>query len=831
MSGRPETTFEYAKVCLADGIPYSIDREFDYYIPAQLRSGVSRGAFVTVPFGRGNRRRLGIITRLCKAPDAEFEVKPIDCICPDSVSLNDELLGLCLFLKETTLCTMGDAVHAMIPASALSRLVEFYKPAAPGGESPRAGRDADICGFIFERGRVGADLLLERFGRTAEGAVKRLIDAGLVDRGVEIREGGREAHREGCSLKLPREDAEAAISGKPGSPPLRSETQRRIVERLLGAQELGIDELAAAAGANRQQIRILADRGIIEIKRERVYREPYASAEKTDTDYELNSEQRAVCDSLIALSRSGEAKGALLHGVTGSGKTCVMVGLIDEVLSSGRTAILLLPEISLTPQSVGIFCSRYGSRVAVIHSGLSAGERLDAYNKIRRGEADLVVGTRSAIFSPLQNLGLIIIDEEQEHTYKSDANPKYHARDVARWRCAHNKALMLLASATPSVESYLKAVEGKYALLKLKERYGGTPLPEVLVADMREEVQAGNIDPLGTLLADELKNTLTEGKQAVLFLNRRGYNNFVSCRLCGEALKCPRCSVAMNYHARRGYEDGEMVCHWCGYKQKQPAACPGCSSPHLMRMGFGTQRLERDLCELLPDARVLRMDADTTSSKFAYDRMLGEFRRHEADILLGTQMVTKGHDFPDVALAGVLLADASLYLDDYRANERTFALLTQVIGRAGRREHPGRAVIQTNNPDNDVIRRAVAQDYESFYESEIRLRRLLVFPPYCDIVLLTLASANEKELLMGASKLSERLARLLAGEFSEVPTVVFGPFEAPVYRVDNKYRMRMVIKCRLNRRSRELFSLLLTENGRAGGQSPALNVDFNPSSL
>jgi len=822
---------EYAKVYLIADIPYAIDREYDYYIPAQLRPGITRGAFVTVPFGRGNRRHLALVTSLCDRPGTDGKIKPIDSLCPDSMSLDDELLGLCMFIKEQTLSKVGDVVRSMIPAAAMSRLVEYYMPVE---SSPALARecDADVCSWVFERKKVTEAALIAKFGEGARASIKRLIDAGLVSRGVDIKEGGREVFREYCTLAMSREEAGEAVSKKPGAAPLRQRMQRKLVSELLKTPGLTFEELIGRTGATRQQIRTLADRGIIEIRREAAYREPYAVADKIDTDYILNPEQQAAYETLVSLSRSGEAKAALLHGVTGSGKTCVMVKIIDEVLASGRSAILLLPEIALTPQSIGIFCSRYGSRVAVIHSGLSAGERLDAYNKIKRGEADLVIGTRSAVFAPVKHLGLIIIDEEQEHTYKSDSDPKYHARDVARWRCAYNKALMLLSSATPSVESYQKCIEGKYTLLKLTNRYSGTPLPKVIIADMRREAEAGNIDPLGSILAEELKKTIAAGKQAILFLNRRGYNNFVSCRSCGEAIKCPRCSVAMNYHIKGvNHDDGELVCHWCGQRQKQPETCPVCSSPHLMRMGFGTQRIERDLAELLPEARVLRMDSDSTSAKFAYDKMIGEFRRHKADILLGTQMVTKGHDFPDVALSGVLLADASLYLDDYRANERTFVLLTQVIGRAGRRDSQGLAVIQTNNPENDVIKQAVAQDYESFFENEIRLRRLLVFPPFCDIVLLTLSSPNEKELLTATKLLATRLRELLGGEYSDVPTVVFGPFEAPVYRVDGKYRMRLVIKCRLNRRSRALFSQLLSEASKSGRNTPTLTVDFNPSSL
>jgi primosomal protein N' (replication factor Y) len=582
------------------------------------------------------------------------------------------------------------------------------------------------------------------------------------------------------------------------------------------------------------QLKALVEKGILTTEKKQIYRNPYAvPADHTPMpDPVLNAEQTEALRTLCDLADSGEAKAALLFGVTGSGKTYVMAKLLDKILAQGKGAILMLPEISLTPQSVALFCARYGNTVAVIHSGLSAGERQDAYARISEGKARLVIGTRSAVFAPVPNLGLIIMDEEQEHTYKSDQDPKYHARDVARWRCAHNKALLLLASATPSLESYAKAQAGTYTLIKLTERYNKTGLPEVTVADMRQGTAAGLTSPLGTLLTDALDTTVKQGKQAVLFLNRRGYHRFISCASCGTAVTCPHCSVAMTYHVKNGtYTDGELVCHWCGTRLQVPQACPACASPHLRHTGFGTQRVQQELEYLLPDARVMRLDADTTQTKFSMDKLLGEFRDGKADVMVGTQMVTKGHNFPDVTLVGVLLADASLYVDDYRASERTFAMLTQVIGRAGRGDTPGRAIIQTNNPDNDVITLACAQDYHTFFEREIKLRRLLTFPPYCDIVLLTLTCADEKELMKHAVRLREELDRLGSQDFCDVPMMIFGPFEAPVYRVEEKYRMRLVIKCRLNKRSRELFSKILVRFGKDGAKAPVLGIDFNPSNL
>ena len=494
---------------------------------------------------------------------------------------------------------------------------------------------------------------------------------------------------------------------------------------------------------------------------------------------------------------------------------------------------MLLPEIALTPRTIQTFTSLYGDVVAVVHSGLSAGERADSYAKIHSGEARVVVGTRSAIFSPVQNLGLVVIDEEHETTYKSDTSPKYHARDIARFRCAKSGAVMLLSSATPALESYTKALEGKYKLLKLTERPGDATLPEVKIYDMRREAQSfGNLSPLGTMLKEELAQVTQRGDQAVLFLNRRGYNTSVSCKSCGEVVTCPNCSISLNYHTKRGsYTEGFLFCHWCGYKTAVSRVCSSCGSEHLLKTGFGTQRIEQELCELLPDKKILRMDADSTAEKHSTADILARFRDRQGDVLLGTQMVTKGHDFPDVTLVGVLLADMSIYTDDYHANERTFSMLTQVIGRAGRSDKKGTAVIQTANPDNDTIKLACKQDYESFYQSEIRLRKLLVFPPYCDIALINVTCAYENDALLGATAVRESMNKLLGTEFTDTPMVVFGPFEAPVYKVEGKYRMRIVVKCKLNRRSREMFSRLLIDFGKNNKGRSAISVNFNPSGL
>ena len=830
---------EYAGVYILDN-PYCIDASYDYYIPQDLRAAVMPGVFVTVPFGHGNRKQIGLVATVHNEATAK-RIKSIADLCSERICLSGEMLSLCLWLHEQTLCTVGEAVRCVLPAASMSHMVDYYSP-APHAHAQDIDKKFDtahllVFNYIAARGSVSIHALRARFGAGVGDTVSELQDKGFVIKQTEERQGSAGVFTTLYSLAVSREEAQRILDGdKTASVRLTSQKQKAILARALLELDAPTDkdELCRGTDAGAAQIKALVEKGLLATEKKQIYRNPYA----VPTDYTpmpdpvLNDEQSAAVNTLCALADTGEAKAALLFGVTGSGKTYVMAKLLDKILSEGKGAILMLPEISLTPQSVALFCARYGDTVAVIHSALSAGERQDAYARISEGQAKLVIGTRSAVFAPVPNLGLIIMDEEQEHTYKSDQDPKYHARDVARWRCAQNKALLLLASATPSLESYAKAQAGTYTLIKLTERYNKTNLPEVTVADMRQGTAAGLTSPLGTLLTDALDATVKEGRQAVLFLNRRGYHRFISCASCGTAVTCPHCSVAMTYHVKNGtYTDGELVCHWCGTRMQVPQKCPACESPHLRHTGFGTQRVQQELEMLLPDARVMRLDADTTSAKFSMDKLLGEFRDGKADVMIGTQMVTKGHNFPDVTLVGVLLADASLYVDDYRASERTFAMLTQVIGRAGRGDVQGHAIIQTNNPDNDVITLACAQDYHTFFEREIKLRRLLTFPPYCDIVLLTLTCTNEKDLLKHAVRLREELDGLGATDYCDVPMLIFGPFEAPVYRVEEKYRMRLIVKCRLNKRSRELFSKILIRFGKDGAKAPVLGIDFNPSSL
>ena len=822
---------KYAKVHLLNN-PYCIDHEYTYFIPHPLSALVKCGSFVVVPFGQSNKTQIGLVTATTDI-EPEAKTKSIKMLASEEISLTTTELELCKFMKDQTLCTIGDAVHAMIPAGALKEIITCYKVV----EGANCDDDnADVFHFIADRELVSTENLYQKFGSSVFATISELLSKKLIEKDTIIKSKTVGKEKKYYLLSVTNDELASLLGtgeSVDGFKKLRSEIQKNILSLLSLRERMLAEDIKSELGVIDAQLTALVKKGYIKKEIESVWRNPYEGKGRPNHAKELtlSEEQDLALKQLVTLFSKDAPSCALLHGITGSGKTCVMMKIIDHALQKGNGVIMLIPEISLTPQTVELFCSRYGSRVAIIHSSLSGGERLDAYMRIKRGEADLVIGTRSAIFAPVQNLGLVIIDEEQEHTYKSDNNPKYHARDIARFRCSKTNSLLLLASATPSVESYKKAVDGKYTLIELKNRYGKAKLPSVEIADMREEVRAGNTTSLSMPLLDAIGTNLHKKEQSILFLNRRGYHNFVSCASCGVAINCPNCSVSMTHHTDRIYHRTELVCHWCGKRMAVPEICPECGSSHVKPMGIGIQLIEQKLKELYPTVNTIRMDTDTTSSKNAYDEMLSDFRSHKAEILLGTQMVTKGHDFPDVTLVGVLNSDTSLYLNDYRANEKTFSMLTQVIGRAGRSEKSGRALIQTMNPDHDVIHLACRQDYKTFFNNEIQTRKLLSYPPFCDIVLLTISGQVESAVMRDSKLVYDMLSEKLAGEFHDIPVKVYGPFEAPVYKLDGKYRMRIVIKTVLNKKSREMFSQIYTVFNKRKKTEPQLSVDFNPSSL
>ena len=820
----------YISVRIIDA-PYHIDHAYDYYVPEEYEEEICVGAVVTVPFGRSNKRTSALV---CEVKDkSDFErVKPISSVSDPRFFLSEEMIELCFFMCEQTLCTVGEAMRCMIPAAALSRSCQVLIPSSDkSADIMLTGAESSVLNYLKEHPRSTPKAVISHIGEASEGIISKLIKNGLIIRDYDVKESSNISYDTYVSLNVSKVDAEImCYSPKDAEIKLRSEAHKDIVRTLMTAGRLEKKELMQRTGASAAQIRSLCEKGVISEEKTEHYRNPYSDI-KIDKSAKniLSDKQREAFLQLCDLYREKAPRAALLWGVTGSGKTRVMKAMIDEVTRDGRTVIVLVPEISLTPQTVSLFCSFYGERVAVLHSSLSHGERLDAYKRIKNKTVDVVIGTRSAVFAPLENIGMIIIDEEQEHTYKSDSDPKYHARDIARFRCAKNNALMLLCSATPSVESFYKAKNGTYSLICLRDRYGNAKLPEVKICDMRAELRAAHTSPLSRELIEEIDSRCKRGEQSIIFLNRRGYNNFVNCRECGETIDCPHCSVTLTPHRDRGGND-TLRCHYCGYSVKMPLSCPHCHSKNLSRMGVGTQKAAEEFSLFIPSARILRMDADTTTTKDAYDKILDSFRANEADILIGTQMVAKGHDFPDVTLVGVLCADSSLSAQDFRANERTFSLITQVAGRAGRAQKEGISIIQSFKPECEILSLCKGGDYELFYEKEIELRRSYIWPPFCDIVLMTLTASNEQDLIRLSKTMSESFNKKACELTDGIPVVAYGPFEAPIYKVNEKYRMRMIIKTKLKKQTRALFSSLLKEFGEGGG-AVTLSIDFNPSSV
>lgn len=602
--------------------------------------------------------------------------------------------------------------------------------------------------------------------------------------------------------------------------------QKSVTDLLFDIGSASVSEICEFCSVGKGVLDNLKKYGVIDYFDKEIYRTPYKSSNVAEKDViTLSKKQQKAFDTYVNMLNDNGGTG-LLYGVTGSGKTQVYLKLIDKAIEDNKDVIVLVPEIGLTSQMISIFQKRYGNIVAVIHSGLSLGERNDEYKRIDRGEAKIVIGTRSAVFSPVHNLGLIVMDEEQEYTYKSDRTPRYHTKDVANFRAKYNKALFLMISATPSIESYSNAMAGKYTLCEIDERYGEAKLPDVVCVDMKNEMKNGNRSPISVKLKELLQETLDNKKQAILLINRRGYNTFIACNDCGHVLTCPNCSISLTYHS----DSRLLTCHYCGFTKVLDNKCPECNGDNVRYSGYGTQRIEHELELLFPSARIMRMDADSTSTKFSHDRIFESFKNQEYDFLIGTQMVAKGLDFPNVSLVGIINADNSLYDENYNSSERSFDLITQVIGRSGRRDGNGKAVIQTINPYNQTIEFASKQDFKGFYNNEIMLRKALVYPPYCDIYSISFVGENENTVALSAKKFFEILKELNADNHEKL--IVLGPGPAKLSKLNNQYRYRLSVKCKNSKNIRELINEIINGIRKIKEfKDISITVDLNPYDL
>ena len=766
-------------------VPYAADKLYTYRVPDGLLSAAAPGKRVLIPFGRGNKRGEGFVLDVVREEDKPA-YKPIDAFLDEAPLLDAKDLRLVRWMKARYFCTYYDALKALLPGGVWLKSREVWRLRdGVSAEEALSSAAPDSLEETLLRAVLGAKELergaLDELGGEKTGkALRALEQHGLLtcETTMKQRLGDKTARM--ASLCVSAEDALAAVEPKRRSAPVRY----AVVELLSREGTLSTAEISYYTGATMQTLRGLEKLGLLTFSEQEVLRVSTAPESAERTDVTLNFGQQQAFEGLSALLEREGGSAALLYGVTASGKTQVYLKLIEEALRRGRTAMLLVPEIALTPQMMRRFSARFGSDVVMLHSALPLTERYDQWKRIRRGEVRVVLGTRSAVFAPLPDLGLIILDEEQEGSYQSENPPHYHARDIAQFRCAQHGALMLLGSATPTVETAYYAKHGRYQVLSLHKRYNDLPLPRVLIADMKDELRRGNDGTIGSALRAEIEKNLSRGEQSILFLNRRGSARMLLCGECGYVPQCPRCSVPMTYHSA----NERLMCHYCGHSEAVMARCSECGGL-MKRVGSGTQKVEQELLSLFSGTKVLRMDADTVAAARGHEALLKQFTEQNIPILLGTQMVAKGLDFENVTLVGVLDADLSLYVQNYHAAERTYSLLAQVVGRAGRGERAGRAVIQTYHPENEVIQAAAKQDYEAFYQSELRLRRLRRYPPFADLFTLTVTGLDELRVIAAARALCDALRRESGREpLRALEAEVLGPAGAPVVKVNNRYR-------------------------------------------
>lgn len=787
-----------------DAATYAIDKLYSYRVPDELREQVQIGTRVLVPFGFGNKRAEAVVLAF-RRDTGGYKLKPIVEVLDDAPVLTAEQLKLAAWMRERLYCTYFDCVRVMLPAGLWFKRNETYT-LAPDADLAALRQREDEAGEVLALFDCpGQTLAVSDIRQRLGGkSVTRVLDA-LAGEGVLVyhsntTQKSNDKTEKMLSLDMEADEAMAHISR-------RSPARMDVVSVLADGGWMSQKELVYMTGVSDAALRDMVKKGILREHYEERLRTPDFSEVPKAAPPVLSAAQQQVFDGIAALMDENAPRAALLFGVTGSGKTQVYLKLIEKALGQGKSAIVLVPEIGLTPQVLRQFAAQFGDEVAVLHSALSAGERYDSFKKIRSGRARVVIGTRSAVFAPVENLGVLIIDEEQDGAYRSEQSPRYHARDVAKYRVAQQNALLVLGSATPSVETYYGAKQGKYPVFRLAERFLGAGLPDVLISDMRGLAREGRTGVIGPQLESELIDTLEKGKQAILFLNRRGNSRVIGCALCGWVPECPSCSTSMTYHS----VSGRAMCHYCGASVKITGKCPVCGGESLFTETPGTQKVELELHEKFPSARVLRMDADTMNTKGAHEKLLSQFAKGGADILLGTQMVTKGLDFENVTLAGVLDADQSLYAQDYRARERTFSLITQVVGRAGRRFDTGKAVIQTYSPAHPVILTAARQDYEAFFEREMETRQALRCPPVCGLTVLTAVGEVEQQVLKSLLALKTRLQSLMEGQYADVKVPVLGPAAAQVVKVMGRYRYHLTMRADSTARWRSLIAGVIRE--------------------
>ena len=787
--------FLTAKVAVS-GAALSFDELYSYHVPKELEDQAVVGSRVLVPFGKNNRRTIGFIARTYRDTVYNEVFKPVIAVLDSESLVTDELMRIIFWLRENTFCTYFDAYKSVVPAGFSYSYTAHYELANTYINEEELGEEelqiVRAMQTAEDQKSIDEYLDFTKYPRRKR-AVESLVDKGYIEEngGVKRRIGDE-------SVRMISLDEQADISGAKLTP-----KQKLVVKLLEESGTVSVKEACYMTGCTEAIIKRLKEKNVINEYRQEVMRDAVGEiTERVSPDsIILSDEQHSAFEGIMELIGERKPAGALLYGVTGSGKTSVFIKVIDQVLKSGRNAMLLVPEISLTPQTVSRFRSLFGENIALLHSSLSLGQRTDEFKRIKRGQARIVIGTRSAVFAPVSDLGVIIMDEEGEQSYKSDRSPRYHARDVAIQRCGHNSCVLLMASATPSLETFYYAKNHRFHLFELRQRYSNAVLPQVEIVDMQREQDS----LFSRSLIDSVNETLDRKEQVILLLNRRGFTTYISCMDCRQPIVCPSCNIPLTYHKK----NDRYMCHYCGYTMDNLGKCPSCGSDKLRACGVGTQRVEDEVARLFPKARVLRMDADTTSSRYAYEEKFRAFGEHEYDIMLGTQMIAKGLDFPRVTLVGVISLDKALFTGDYKSYERTFSLMTQVVGRSGRGERRGKAVVQTFVPDHFVLNLAAQQDYDGFYEEEIALRQALTYPPFCDICVIGFSAVMESKAIQAGKFITEQIREYIRQNEVDFPMRAIGPGPCTLENIGGRYRYRLILKVRNTPKLREMIRYVL----------------------
>ena len=793
-----------AKIAVA-AANFAIDKPYSYAVEEDLQ--LTPGIRVMVPFGRSNRRTKGIVLSLEDGDTAGL--KPVDQQLDAEPVLSAGMLRLAEFVRQRYFCTYYEAISAMLPAGLWFQTKDSFSLTEDRSwqEATVRQRDAKLLldQLLELGGQADADALQQVLNDTDrfEKAISYLLKKKWISTRRDFKRRLSDKTEQVATLASSVEEAMEYAHTRPNS----AHAQRSVLELLCSVGSASVKDICYFTGATAATVKRLAQLGYLELSAREVLRCRQIKPVKLSGPLILNEEQTVAYEGICTQMEAQKPGAALLYGVTGSGKTSVYIKLIQKCLDGGKQAVLLVPEIALTPQLLGLMAAYFGDQVAVLHSSLGAAERYDQWKRVRSGSARVVIGTRSAVFAPCADLGLIILDEEQEHSYRSENTPRYAAAEVALWRGSAQRALVVLGSATPSVETMFYARSGIYGFYTLSKRYNGKPLPRVEIADLRQELEQGNDSSLSYPLQDAIGETMQNGKQTVLFLNRRGNSRALVCVDCREAPECPRCTARLTYHSA----NERVMCHYCGYSQPVPNRCPRCGGP-LKRIGSGTQKVQQELEAIFPGIGVERMDADTVSATNSHERILERFQDLKTPVLLGTQMVAKGLNLPDVTLVGVLDADLGLYSDSFRAAETTFNMLTQVVGRAGRGDTPGKAIIQTMVPEHKVLNLAAKQDYDGFYALELEMRRVQNAPPFGDLAVITVTGPDEGHVIRGAVKLRDSLGGLMhTPRYAQQRCTILGPAPCVVTKINYNFRYRLTLRCKMTKELRQLIAHLLRE--------------------